>query len=86
MLHISSRPLTNEQAFLHEIYQSDLNLVCDMDDVELAWSYFKKTLFAIIDKHVPIRRYKVRGRDNLWFNDYIATAIRERSEAWIKAK
>jgi len=57
-----------------------------MDDVELAWSYFKKTLFAIIDKHVPIRRYKVRGRDNLWFNDYIATAIRERSEAWIKVK
>lgn len=76
----------NEQAFPHEIYQSDLNLVCDMDDVELAWNYFKKTFLAIVDKHAPIRRYRVRGRDNPWFNDSIATAVREWNEAWIKAK
>ena len=76
----------NEQAFLHDIYQSDLNLVCFMDDVELAWDYFKKAFLAIIDKHAPTIRYRVRGRDNPWFNDSIATAIRERNEAWIKAK
>lgn len=57
-----------------------------MDDVELAWNYFKKTFLAIVEKHAPIRRYRVRGRDNLWFNDSIATAIREQNKAWIKAK
>lgn len=57
-----------------------------MDDVEIAWDYFKKTFLAIIDKHAPFRRYRVRGRDNPWFNDCIATAIRERNEAWVKAK
>ena len=30
---------------------SDLNLVSFMDDVELAWDYFKKSFLAIIDKH-----------------------------------
>ena len=50
--------------------QSDLNLLCVMNDLELAWDYFKKTFLAIIDEHAPIRRYKGRGRDNPWFNDY----------------
>lgn len=57
-----------------------------MDDVELAGNYFKKTFLSIIDKHAPLRRYRARGRDNPWFNDSIATAIRERNEAWTKAK
>lgn len=76
----------NEQAFLHEVFHSDLNLVCLMDDVEIAWDYFKKTFLALIDKHAPLRRYRVRGRDNPWFNECIATAIRKRKEAWVEAK
>lgn len=46
----------NEPAVLHDIYQSDLNIVSNMDDVDLAWNYFKKTFLSIIDKHAPHRR------------------------------
>lgn len=76
----------NEQAFLHEVFHSDLNWVYLMDDVEIAWGYFKKTFLGLIDKHAPFRRYRVRGRDNPWFNDSIADAIRKRNEAWVEAK
>lgn len=52
----------------------------------MAWDYFKKTFVGIIDKHAPTGKSRVRGRDNPWFNDSLATAIRERNEAWVKAK
>lgn len=55
----------NEQAFLHEIYKSDLNLVCFMDDVELARDYFKETFVGIIDKYAPIRRQSEGERQTL---------------------
>lgn len=75
----------NAQAFLHEIYQSDLNLVCFMDDVELARDYVKETFVGIIDKYTLLED-KVRGRDKPWFNDSLATAIEGQIEAWVKAK
>lgn len=44
----------NEEAFLHELHLSDLNLVCAMNDVNRAWSYFKKIFLAIVDNNAYI--------------------------------
>ena len=41
---------------------------------------------AVIEKHAPLRRLRVSGKDNPWFNDTIAASIRERDNAWTKAK
>lgn len=46
----------NEQAFLHEVYHSDLNFVCEMADVELAWDFFKTTFLSLVDKYAPFEK------------------------------
>ena len=56
-----------------------------MVDVELAW-YFKTTFTQFIDKHAPLRRYRVSGKDNPWINENIANLIRQRDSAWFMAK
>lgn len=75
----------NEQAFLHDVYHSDLNFVCEMVDVKLAWDFFKTTFLSLIDKHAPLRRFRISGKDNPWFNENISSTIRERDRAWSKA-
>uniref|UniRef100_A0A0E9XRT2 Uncharacterized protein n=1 Tax=Anguilla anguilla TaxID=7936 RepID=A0A0E9XRT2_ANGAN len=57
-----------------------------MADVDLAWNYFKTTFLALINKHAPLRRFRVSGKDNPWFNETISSSIRERDKAWAKAK
>lgn len=44
-----------------------------MADIDLAWNYFKNFFFsifslALINKHAALRRFRVRGKDNPWFN------------------
>lgn len=38
----------NEQAFLHDVYNSDLHIVSQIADVDLAWDYFKSLLFFLL--------------------------------------
>lgn len=57
-----------------------------MVDVDLAWNFFKSTFVALINKHAPIRRLGVKGRDNPWFDESIAILIKQRDNAWAKAK
>lgn len=48
-----------------------------MVDVECAWNFFKTTFLSLINKHAPMRKIRVSGKDNPWFNDDIAEIIRE---------
>ena len=50
------------------------------------WECFKTTFIQFIDKHAPLRRYRVCGKDNPWFNENIANLIRQVDSAWTKAK
>lgn len=54
--------------------------------MELAWEYFKTIFIQLIDKHAPLRRYRVSGKDNPWFNENLAIIIRQRDSAWSLAK
>jgi hypothetical protein len=76
----------SEQAFLHDLYNSEVFHVCEMVDVDLAWNYFQTNFLTLINKHAPIRRLRVRGKDNPWFNKSISSSIRERNVVWAKAK
>lgn len=76
----------NEQAFLHDVYNSDLQLVSSIPDVVDAWDYFKSTFLKICDKHAPLRRYRVSGKNNPWFSESVSNLIKQRNLAWSKAK
>lgn len=76
----------NEQAFMHDLYNIDLGVISYMPDINLAWDYFKKVFLTICDKHAPLKRLRISGKDNPWFNDTLSTLIRQRNAAWAKAK
>ncbi len=54
----------NVQAFLHDVHNSDLQLVSIIPDVVDAWEYFESIFFC--DEHAPLRRFRVSGRNNPW--------------------
>lgn len=76
----------NDQAFLHDLHNSDLGVVSCMPDVTLAWDYFKSTIISICDKHIPIKRFRISGKDNPWFNNTVSTNLKQRNATWAKAK
>ncbi len=77
----------NEQAFLHNIYNSDLNVISSMLDVNLAWNCFKTNYFlSICDKHAQFKQFSISVKNNPWFNYTISTFIGQRNAAWAKAK
>lgn len=39
----------NEQAFLHDLFNSDLGIVSQMADVDLAWDCFNSIFLAVYD-------------------------------------
>lgn len=51
-----------------------------------AWDYFKSIFLKICDKHAPLRRYRVSGKNNPWFNESVSNFIKQRNVAWSKAK
>ncbi len=47
---------------------------------------FKSIFLEICDKHAPLRRFWVSGRNNPWFNESVSNLIKQRNVAWSKAK
>ena len=52
----------------------------------LTWNYFKPTFWALINKHAPMRRLRVSGKDSPWFNESLSSSARERDNTCAKAK
>ena len=44
-------------------------------DVETAWSYFYLGFMEIIDRHAPLRKFRVKGRDNPWFSAELSSLL-----------
>uniref|UniRef100_A0A3P9IXQ6 Reverse transcriptase domain-containing protein n=1 Tax=Oryzias latipes TaxID=8090 RepID=A0A3P9IXQ6_ORYLA len=75
-----------EQSFCQELYEFDWHTMMEIDNVETAWSYFHNEFTKILDRHAPIRHYKVKGRNNPWFSSDLANQLHERNVAWAKAR
>lgn len=57
-----------------------------LPDVELAWSFFKENVLKIVNKHSPMRNFRVKGRENPWFSPELSDTIHKRNLAWAKAR
>ena len=56
------------------------------NDVQVAWAFFHDGFSSLVDKHAPLRRYKVKGRDNPWFTPELSELLRTRNLAWATAR
>ena len=75
-----------EQAFIRDVYNCKWDRISLFDDVEMAWSYFYDDFLNLINKHAPFRKFRVKGRNNPWFQPEIGNLIKDRDAAWARAR
>ncbi len=75
-----------EPAFLHDLYNFDCGKIYLIPEVESAWNYFYESFTYFINKHAPFRKFRVKGRHNVWFTPELSNLLRERNLAWSKAR
>lgn len=76
----------SEQGFFHDLFSFDWGKIDLFDDVENAWSYFYQGFKEIVDRHAPMRKFRVKGRDNPWFTTELSDLLHERNKSWAKAR
>lgn len=76
----------NEQAYHHDLSLVNWGHIGLLPDVELAWTFFKENFEKIVNKHAPMRKFRVKGRENPWFSPELSDSIHQRNVAWAKAR
>lgn len=47
---------------------------------------FNQGFKEIVDRHAPMRKFTVKGRDNQWFTTELSDLLHERNKSWAKAR
>ena len=53
--------------------------------LELVRKYFYDAFRIIINKHAPLHKFRVKGRNNPWFSPELSS-LQARDDAWAKAR
>lgn len=76
----------SEQGFLHDLKNLEWEQINLIPDLEIAWELFYASFSALVYKHAPLKRYRVKGRNNAWFSPLLSNMLHERNLAWAKAR
>ncbi len=76
----------NEQAFLRDLIKSDTHDTVKIPSVDLALDYFCKSFNSIVDKHAPLKKYRIQNRSSPWFSAEIPSLLKRRNKAWTLAR
>lgn len=76
----------NEQAFLQEITDSNINHTTEVPNVEEACRYFSNTLLTVVEEHAPLTKFRIRDGCSPWFTTDLSLMFSERDKAWALAK
>ena len=58
-----------------------INLIAD---IENAWKLFYDGFTEFVDRHAPLRKHRVKGRNNAWFTPDLSNSLHGRNVAWAK--
>ncbi len=73
----------SEQRFLHYLNYLEWEQINLIPDLEIAWEFFYNIFSALVDKHAPLKSYRVKGRDNAWFSPLLITWLGQKLEKQI---
>ncbi len=76
----------DNQVFLYDLNERDLDRLSLIPDPDLALVYFSNAFNTITDKHAPITRLQIKDRRTVWFSHELSEIIPERNLAWAKAR
>ena len=74
------------EAFLNDTAAADWEKLHLFTSIEDAWSYFKNTFSLIINKHAPLKRYRIKNRLSPWFSHDLAELVCQKNYLWRKAR
>lgn len=74
------------QAFLNDLYNSDLSRATLIPEAELACYDFHSAFLAISKKQVPIKKFRVISRENPWFSESLSELSHLRNKYWAQAR
>ena len=60
--------------------------ICLIADVDYAWDFFYEGFNSIINKHAPLKKYRVKGHNNAWFTPDLSDLLHKRNLAWARAR
>ena len=81
--------------FNEEGLEFEFGLVSELIGIEMeftptladtAWDYLYMAFVSICDKHAPVKKFRIIGRDNPWVSDNLAELIRKRNISWAQAR
>ena len=73
----------NERNFQFEIEQVDWDIICAIDDPNMAADLFRLMLLDIVNRHAPYRKLKLRENAPAWLNTDYLSHVDER-EFWAR--
>lgn len=76
----------SEQAFINDLYTSNIHSTTDMPNVDLALDCFISNFNAIANTHAPFKKFRVKDRTNPWFTTELSTMLIVRNKAWALAR
>ena len=68
----------DEHAYLQNLAKINWNDIKSLHNINDMWNKFKNNLFAVIDKHYPIRENRIRADSEKWINNSILSEMRQR--------
>ena len=78
-MYIKYRDLkrADEHAYLQNLAKINWNDIKSLHNINDMWNKFKNNLFAVIDKHYPIRENRITADSEKWINDSILSEMRQ---------
>ena len=76
----------NEQSFLTDLHQSNIHLTSELSDLQSALDFFINNFIKIVDKHAPLKKFRVKDRSTPWFSQELSSLFKQRHNAWSRAR
>lgn len=54
--------------------------------MEDAWNLFYELFSGIVNKHAPVKKFRIKNRHSPWFNKELTVLLQQKNAAWCKAQ
>lgn len=74
------------QAFLQDIAAVTWDRMNSFHSLEKAWSFFKNSFSLIMNKHAPLKTFRIKNRYSPCFSNDLTELIHHKNALWRKAR
>ena len=76
----------DEQAFLHDLASVKWFRISLIPSIQDAWNLFYEMFSAIVNKHAPVKKFRIRNRHSPWFDHKLTVLLQQKNAAWRQAR